>query len=168
MAAGVRSREFGVELWSVRRQNLLTWLSGLTGQPLSPGSLAMVGLGRSLAPSPSMLLSSPKIQNSIEPKKKLPSLVALKSPPDLWNRAGAAQGTPGSLGGGHSWDRIPGREPEPRLPGSQSPSVPDHSVLCSRLPHTFLPSFLSFQAGPRWGPDKSQTNGGCWGRGAGG
>lgn len=50
--------------------------------------------------------------------------------------------TPGSLGGGHSWDRIPGQEPGTGAEAARksAPSLPDHSVLCS---HGFL-YLLSF------------------------
>lgn len=87
--------------------------------------------------------------------------LALKSPPDLRSSAEAAQGTPGSLGEAILGTGYQGRnrEPEPRLPGSQP--LPSQIILCSAhgfLTPSFLPSSLSFQAGPRWSPVKGPTN----------
>lgn len=47
-----------------------------------------------------------------------------------------------------------------------APPLPDHSVRCSHLP-SFLPSSLSFQAGPRWSPVKRPSNLEHWSRGEG-
>lgn len=70
------------------------------------------------------------------------------SPPHLWSSTEAAQGTPGSLGGGHSWDRIPGQEPGTgngaEAARKPAPSPPDHSVRGSQFPHTFLPLLPSW------------------------
>ena len=158
--------------WGARKWNLLRWLSSLTDKHHPRGGVAPVGLGRSRAPSPPVTFVT-ETQDSSGPTEASPPLPALQSLPGPRSSTEVVWGTPGSLGGGHSWDRIPRQEPGPelRLPGSQSPSLPDHSVLCSLLPHTYLPSFLpsslppslAFHAGPRWSPDKSGSDGGSWG-----
>lgn len=115
-------------------------------------------LWRSWALSPSLALSSRRFRI---PRGlcEVSSLLAQKSLPDCWSRARRpgehqAAWAEAILGTGYQGRN---RGPELRLPGSRSPSLPDHSVLCSRLPHTFLPACLPLlpswpqvEPGQRW------------------
>lgn len=103
------------------------------------GGMAVAELGSFTLPVPFL----PETQNSLGPPEESPPILAQKSLPDLWSSAEAAQGTPGSLGGGHSWDRIPGQEPGTGAEAARkSVPFPPRSFCALLTASSHLPSFL--------------------------
>lgn len=122
-----------------RKWNPLPWLLSLTDQSSSLGWRGCGGAWLLHLPVPFL----PETQNSLGPPEESPPVLAQKSLPDLWSSAEAAQGTPGSLGGGHSWDRIPGQEPGTGAEAARkSVPFPPRSFCALLTASSHLPSFL--------------------------
>ena len=123
--------------------SFLTWFSSLPGQPLFSGSLAMMGapwqkLGSTLHVA--FLTQDSEFQRAY---REFSCPHSSESPPDLWNRAEAAQGTPGGLGGGHSWDRILRQEPGTGAEAARkSVPFPPRSFCALLTASSHLPSYL--------------------------
>lgn len=115
--------------------------------PLSWGNLAW----QTSAPSPFMSLSLPRFRIHKGPMAKSPAFLALESPPDLWSSAEAAREHQAAWVRpflGQDTRAGTGTGAEAARKSKSAPSLPEHSVLCSRLPHTVFPSFLPPKLAP--------------------
>lgn len=126
----------------MRRGNFLMWNSSLTYHCPWAG-LAMVSLHRN------------HVTSLTRDSEFLRACGEVSCPPSSENfrsleSAEAAQGTPGSLGGGHSWDRIPGQEPGTGAEAARkSVPFPPRSFCALLTASSHLPSFLLL---PSWPP----------------
>ena len=136
VAAGTTIGKFGA--------SFLTWFSSFPGQPLFSCSLAMRGaawqeLG-SFTLHVAFLTRDSEFHRAY---REFSCPHSSESPPDLWNRAEAAQATPGSLGGGHSWDRILRQEPGTGAEAARkSVPFPPRSFCALLTASSHLPSCL--------------------------